>query len=180
MCQTVCALPNACTQVLIMMIEPHRADERAQLLSLAVQTGLFSAAEAEALLGSVLDALAAGSLPEGHQTMTCRAAAGGPALGWSYVAPDPYADGVWNVWWIGVAPDHQGTGVSRRLLEHVEHTVRAAGARVVVIETSDKAAQARARRFYAKFGYTECGRIPDFYARGEAKVIYARTLGDAA
>ena len=32
------------------------------------------------------------------------------------------------------------------------------------------------RRFYAKRGYAECGRVPDFYAEGDGKVIYAKRM----
>ena len=56
---------------------------------------------------------------------------------------------------------------------------RASGARVIVIETSDQPHLARARTFYRKFGYVERGRIPDFYADGDAKVIFSRSLAQA-
>lgn len=163
-----------------MIITPVQKHERTALLSLAVSTELFTPIAAEDLLGGILDALAAGELPERHAAVACRALHDGPALGWSYYAPDPYADTVWNVWWIGVHPHHHGGGAGQRLLAHIEQTAIAAGARVIVIETSDQAPLARARRFYTKLGYAERGRIPDFYADGDAKVIFSRTLTGAA
>lgn len=159
-----------------MHIESVHPTERAELLSLAVQTGLFTHADAEGLLGGVLTAFAAGALPEGHAVVTCRFVAHGPVLGWVYFAPDPYADRVWNLWWIGVLPTHHGSGVGKVLLNHVEQTAATAGARILIIETSDLDPTARARRFYVQSGYTECGRIHDFYADGEAKVIFSRRL----
>ena len=62
------------------------------------------------------------------------------------------------------------------MLAHVEESVVRAGGRLLVIETSDSDALARARRFYARAGYEDCGRIPHFYAENEAKVIFARRL----
>ena len=59
-------------------------------------------------------------------------------------------------------------------------TVAKRSGRVVVIETSDGDALARARAFYARRGYAERGRVPDFFAPGEAKVIFSRTLGASA
>ncbi|WP_071778301.1 GNAT family N-acetyltransferase [Cyanobium sp. PCC 7001] len=159
-----------------MIITPIQASERQDLLDLAVRTGLFSPSDAEGLLGGVLDTLSAQELPEGHAAVACRASTGEKALGWSYFAPDPYAEGVLNVWWIGADPPQHGRGVGSALLSHVETEASKAGARVVVIETSDQPPLTRAREFYVKRGYRERGRVPDFYAVGEAKVIFSRTL----
>jgi ribosomal protein S18 acetylase RimI-like enzyme len=162
-----------------MLIEPVHSNERQSLIDLAVMTGLFGTEDAEGLLGSVLDALAAGSLPDGHAAIVCRAMAGAPPLGWSYFAPDQYADRVWNLWWIGVLPEHQGTSAAHALLSHVESTAAQSGARILIIETRDLGPMARARRFYVKRGYTERGRIPDFYAENESKVIFSRSIPGA-
>lgn len=163
-----------------MVIEPVEIVERVALLNIAFQTGLFAPDEAEALLGSTLDGLADGSLPDTHRAVVCRHAPAGNALGWSYFAPDAYAEGVWNIWWIGVAPDHHGRGVAQTLLLHIEEAIVQSGGRVIVIETSDQQPMARARRFYEKSGYSECGRIPDFYGNGDAKIIFARSIAGAA
>lgn len=163
-----------------MVITPVQASEKEELLDLAVRTGVFSPSDAEGLLGDVLDSLSAQELPEGHVAVACRASTGEKILGWSYFAPDPYAEGVLNVWWIGADPLQHGCGVGSALLSHVETEARMSGIRVVVIETSDQPLLARAQAFYAKRGYTECGRIPDFYALGDAKVIFSRTLAGRA
>ncbi len=163
-----------------MIIEPVSKDERAALLLLATATGLFSPEEAEGLLGPVLDSLARNDLPEGHAAVVCRQAKGTPAIGWSYFAPDPYAAGVLNLWWIGVHPAAQGSGAGKALLSHVEDVAAKGGSRVIVIETSDQPPLARARAFYVKAGYSERGRIPDFYGSGEAKVVFSRSLRGVA
>ena len=163
-----------------MIIEPIQENERSALLGLAVSTGLFASEDAEGLLGRVLDSLAAGALPDGHTAVACRESHGGPAIGWSYYAPDPYSEKVWNVWWLGVSPSHHGGGVGQAILANIEQVAAELGARVIVIETSDQAPLARARSFYQKQGYQERGRIPDFYAKGESKVIFSRSLPDAA
>lgn len=163
-----------------MLIEPVREDEHDHLLDIAVQTGLFTRDEAAGLLGAILTQSSARELPEGHTAVACRISSAGPAVGWAYFAPDPYADRVWNLWWIGVLPDHHGGGAARALLAYVERAAAAAGARLLIIETSDQALLARARRFYEKAGYVERGRIPQFYAEHEAKVIFSRNITDGA
>jgi ribosomal protein S18 acetylase RimI-like enzyme len=154
--------------------------ERTNLLGVAIRTGLFSQEEAESLLGGVLDSLNASELPNGHQAFSYRKEPNGVAVGWCYFAPDDHAAGVWNLWWIGVDPEEHGTTAGRAMLAHVEESVLRAGGRLLIIETGDTDALARARRFYARSGYNECGRIPHFYAENEAKVIFARSLPGAA
>lgn len=162
-----------------MIVQPVEIVDRAELLSVAVSTGLFSATDAETLLGGVLDQLAAGGLGDGHSALACRHAARGAVVGWTYFAPDPYAAGVWNVWWLGVVPKAQGSGAGRVLLQAAEHAAHASGARLVVVETSSKDSQSRARRFYAKEGYSLCGIVPGFYAEGDDKVIFCRKPREA-
>ena len=163
-----------------MLITSVTPQERGHLLSVATRTGLFSRDEAESLLGGVLDSLEASELPEGHQVLSCRKGTGHPAVGWCYFAPDDHAAGVWNLWWIGVDPEEHGTEAGRTILAHVERCVVGAGGRLLIIETGDSEALARARRFYVRSGYKECGRVPHFYGENEAKVIFARSLPGAA
>jgi ribosomal protein S18 acetylase RimI-like enzyme len=157
-----------------MYIESVTSKDRGSLLAIATSTGLFTPEEAEALLGDVIDKLNTGSMPAGHQAVSCRLNVNEAPVGWSYFAPDQHAANVWNLWWIGVSPRGQGTGVGTHLLQHAEHTIAAFGARLLIIETSAAAPLASARSFYEANGYLACGRVPDFYGEGEAKVIYAR------
>jgi ribosomal protein S18 acetylase RimI-like enzyme len=163
-----------------MLINAATPQERTHLLGLATRTGLFSEREAESLLGGVLDGIKAMELPEGHQVLSCRKEPHAAAVGWCYFAPDDHAAGVWNLWWIGVDPEEHGTEAGRAILAHVEESVVRSGGRLLVIETSDSETLARARRFYTRAGYKDCGRVPDFYAENEAKVIFARRLPGAA
>jgi ribosomal protein S18 acetylase RimI-like enzyme len=158
---------------------PALPSDTPALLALAVATGLFTPEDAQALLGGVLDDLHAGRLGEGHQARVWTDAATGAPEGWSYFAPTPNANRVWDLWWIGVDPRRHGAGVGTSMLRAVEELARAAGGRLLVVETSAAPALAQTRRFYAQRGYTECGRIPDFYDDGDDKVIFARGLARA-
>ena len=62
------------------------------------------------------------------------------------------------------------------LLKFVEEYVRSANGRVLIIETSSLPKLERTRRFYAKRGYVLCGQVPDFYADGDDKVIFAKRI----
>lgn len=158
------------------MLRPASPNETRDLVALASSTGLFTPDEAEALLGGVLDDLHAGRLGEGHQVHVYADDRTGAAAGWVYLAPAFKADGVWDLWWIGVAPSAQGTGVGSKLLNFVESRVRDSGGRLLIIETSSTPPLAPARRFYASRDYQSCGTIPDFYGAGDDKVIFAKRI----
>ena len=161
------------------MIRPAAPADTPALVALAAATGVFTPDEADALLGGVLADLHAGRLGAGHRADVWADGPADPPAGWVYFAPTPHAEGVWDLWWIGVDPARQGRGVGGDLLRHVEDHARAAGGRVLVIETSGKPAFDGTRRFYARHGYAAGGRVPDFYADGDDKVINAKRLTPA-
>lgn len=93
------------------------------------------------------------------------------ALGVVFFGPDLMTDGKWDLWMIAVVPDQQNRGVGGGLLSFTERRVRDAGGRLLIIETSSQQKYDRTRAFYARHGFAEVARIPDFYADGDAKVI---------
>lgn len=158
------------------MLRPATPVDTPALVALGTATGLFQPLEAEALLGQTLDDLHAGRLAEGHLAWLSTDDPAGAPSGWVYFSPEAKADQVWQLWWIGVAPARQGRGIGDELLRFVEDHVRAAGGRLLLIETSSLPALERTRHFYAKRGYTACGRVPDYYGDGDDKVIYAKRM----
>lgn len=158
------------------MIRPAEPSDTPALVALGDATGLFRPGEAEGLLGGVLAELHAGRLGPGHAARVWVDEPGGPPAGWTYLAPTGRADSVWDLWWIGVAPDRQARGIGGALLRDAEDHARAAGGRVLVVETSTQPALDPTRRFYARSGFAERGVVPDFYAEGDGKVICSKTL----
>jgi GNAT superfamily N-acetyltransferase len=158
------------------MLRSSLPNETSALVDLAIATGLFAPGEADSLLRAVLDDLHTGKLNDGHVVQVWADPEGGAPVGWAYFAINDKTNGVWDLWWIGVAPLRQGQGVGDTLLSAVEHHVRDAGGRLLLIETSSLPALARTRKFYAKRGYVPCGRVPDFYADGDDKVIFAKRM----
>jgi ribosomal protein S18 acetylase RimI-like enzyme len=45
-----------------------------------------------------------------------------------------------------------------------------------MIETSSRRDYEPARSLYERMGFREVARIPDFYSRGDAKIIYEKEL----
>ncbi len=159
-----------------MLIRNPTPSESQILMNLAEATGVFQPDEVTELLGSTLSSFHAGTLGDQHQIKVATQEGTDHILAWSYFAPSQYASGVWDVWWIGAHPEVHGQGVGRQMLALIESEIRTQGGRVIVIETSSLPPLERARKFYPRSGYKECGRIADFYGIGDSKVIFAKTL----
>jgi GNAT superfamily N-acetyltransferase len=162
------------------MIRPPKSSEAGALVALGVATGLFSASEADALLRMTLDDFLSARLGSNHRVVVACDPDDDNPLGWTYFAESDRAPGVWDLWWIGVAPTAQRRGIGQELLDYAETCVRAEGGRVLVIETSTQPKLLGARTFYERNGYLSSGVIADFYAMSEGKQTYFKTFGASA
>jgi ribosomal protein S18 acetylase RimI-like enzyme len=89
----------------------------------------------------------------------------------------PLTAGTYDLYWMAVDPRAQGRGHGRALVEWLEAYVRAAGGRLIIIETSSVPMYEPTRRFYLGLNYIETARIPDFYQPGDDRVIYRKVIG---
>jgi len=156
-----------------MTIKPVTPATKPAVLHVAESCGLFQPEELGELNG-MIDALIAGEL-EGHRWIALEE--DGLVKGAAYYAPETFAYGVWNLYFIGVLAELQGKGHGSALLRHVEDELRAAGQRILIIETSGLDGFELTRKFYDQFGYTVEARIRDYYQEGEDKVIFWKKLG---
>jgi len=98
----------------------------------------------------------------------------------AHYAAEPFADRMWNLYFLAVAPDRHGRGLGGSLIEHVEHELRSSGegvARVLIVETSSTDQYARTRAFYRHHGFDEEARIRQFYGPDDDKVVFWKSLG---
>lgn len=99
----------------------------------------------------------------------------------AYVAPEPFSDRMWNLYFIATAPDAQGRGVGSTLIRSVEDGLRSRGdaaARTLIVDTSSLEAYSQARAFYRRHGFVEEARVREFYGPGDHKVTFWKTLID--
>ena len=97
-------------------------------------------------------------------------------VGMAYCEPERMTAGTWNLQLIMIQGDHQGQGRGRQLLRAVEQAVTARQGRMLIVETSGLPEFSGPRAFYAQAGYEAEGRIRDFYAAGDDKVIFRKVL----
>ena len=156
------------------MIRPLTRDDRAPVLRLLRDTGMFTEAEI-AVAEEQLDIVLTQPAQKDYDIVVVTDAAGGVAgfLSWG---PTPLTEGTYDLYWMAVAPDRQGQGLGKALVLWLEDRVRAARGRLIIIETSSQPKYHPTRAFYLGLGYKEAARIPDFYKPGDARVIYAKEL----
>ncbi len=101
----------------------------------------------------------------------------GVFIGFISYGPVPMTLYAWDIYWLAVKHEFQGHGSGAALLKAAEQKIAQAGGRMAFIETSGKAQYDKTRRFYITNDYKEICNIPDFYAPGDAKVLYQKILG---
>ncbi len=150
-----------------------RPDDRPRVRQLLEATGFFSAAEVGIAVELVDDWLARGDASGYHFLLADR---DGRPEGYSCFGPIPLTRGSFDLYWIAVHPDRQGSGLGRALLAESETRIRAAGGTRVYVDTSSRAQYTPTRAFYEACGYRPEAVLEDFYAPGDGKVIYAKVL----
>ena len=99
----------------------------------------------------------------------------GRLVGWICWGPTPCTLGTYDLYWMAVDPDAQGTGIGTALLLEMER--RLAGlARLIVIETAGRSDYEGTRAFYQGRGYSPLSVIPDFYAPGDDQVVFVKDV----
>ncbi len=155
------------------MIRPTVPEDTPTLVALAEQTGVFKPLEVTALR-EVLDDYHAFNHAHGHRCITLERE--DSVLGFAYYSPEAMTDRSWSLWWIAVLPGRHRGGLGGELLRYVEADVRAAGGRVLFIDTASLPTYEPTRMFYLKHGYEVTGVLSDFYADGDDKVVFRKRL----
>jgi ribosomal protein S18 acetylase RimI-like enzyme len=96
-------------------------------------------------------------------------------VGWICWGPTPCTLGTYDLYWMAVEPELQGSGIGTALLEEMERRL-ASLARLIVIETAGRQDYAATRAFYQARGYRPAATIPDFYAPGDDQVVFVKSV----
>lgn len=152
-----------------MNIRPTKQEDITALKLVLDGTGLFPSEMLPDMVGGFL------ADPESDDVwLTCDNE--GTAIGFCYAAPEQLAEGTWNMLAIAVLPSEQGGGCGGAIVRELEAVLRKRGERVLIADTSGTDDFAQTRDFYRKNGYTEEARIRDFWAAGEDKVVFWKSL----
>jgi len=150
-----------------------RTSDQSSVRALTAACGVFNAEEIEVAVELVRERLLRGPASGYFFVMADR---GPQTIGYACFGPIPGAAGSYDLYWIVVRPDLQGTGIGRRLLAACEQAIRDGGGRRIYVDTSSRSDYDATRGFYAANGYREEARLDEFYAPGDAKVIFVKHL----
>lgn len=149
------------------------ADEAA-IGALCRATGFFSAAEVTVAEELVREALGRGDA-SGYRFLIAEQPHG-LLLGYACFGPAPASNGAWDLYWLVVHPAARGAGLGRMLVLEVAAEAAREGGQHLYAETAGRALYAPTRRFYRAAGFSLEAVLPDFYAPGDAKQIWALRL----
>jgi GNAT superfamily N-acetyltransferase len=140
---------------------------------LAAGTGVFRPDEIQVARELVEERLARGAASGYHFWFALDQ---GCLAGYTCFGEIPCTQGSFDLYWIVVAKDRQGRGLGAALLEKTEAAVDDRGGRAIYVETSGRPDYRSTRSFYRHCGYQMAAVFPDFYAPGDAKVVFKKTL----
>ena len=97
-------------------------------------------------------------------------------IGFACYGATPATDRTYDLYWIAVDRNAQGSGCGSRLLVEVERRLEALHARMLVVETSSRSDYTATRTFYVRRGYVEAARVREFYAPADDRIILTKRL----
>lgn len=154
-------------------IRKAAAADRRAVIDIIRATDFFRPVEIE-IAGEVFDDAAAGK--PGNTYQSYAAEADGQVVGWICFGPTPCTLGTFDVYWIAVHPAMQRHHIGTQLLAFAEAQIRRQNGRLIVIETSGSEKYLPTRNFYQRSGYVLAAEVKDFYAPGDAKWIFTKSI----
>jgi ribosomal protein S18 acetylase RimI-like enzyme len=100
----------------------------------------------------------------------------GAVVAYACFGKNPMTTGTFDLYWLATRVDRHGRGYGRKLVAFVEERVREMGGYLLVIETSSKECYGDTRAFYDKIGCALAAQLPDYYDRGDDKLVYLRRI----
>ncbi|MBP8604358.1 MAG: GNAT family N-acetyltransferase [Phycisphaerae bacterium] len=154
-------------------IRKASAADRQAVIDIIQATDFFRPVEIE-IACEVFDEAAADKPGNTYQSYTAQA--DGTVVGWICFGPTPCTLGTFDVYWIAVHPAMQRHHIGTRLLAFAEAEIRRQNGRLIVNETSGSEKYLPTRYFYQRSGYVLAAEVKDFYAPGDAKWIFTKTI----
>jgi GNAT superfamily N-acetyltransferase len=148
-----------------------RTEDREIVRRMIAGSGFFTAAEVNVAVELVDERLAKGAA-SGYEFLFAEEE--GRVVGYACYGEIACTVGSYDLYWVAVDPELRSRGLGRWLMTRVEEAVRARGGRTIYAETSGRAQYEPTRQFYLRCEYEQVAEFPDFYAPGDAKLVYAK------
>ena len=148
------------------------AADRAAIKSITQSSGFFTEPEVEIALSVFDEALAS---PDSSYRYII-AESDGRTVGYACYGKDEQSESSYELYWIAVDDSCRGDGIGKILLDAVENAIRARGTAQLFIETAGRDQYLPTRKFYEHQGYRQVAWLDDYFAPGDARVIFAKRL----
>ncbi len=153
-----------------------RQTDAQSIRELTASTGFFTDAEIDVAVELVEERLLKGE-SSGYYFLFAECE--GRVVGYACFGPIPCTISSYDLYWIAVHNAFRGKGIGKVLMRKSEETIGSMGGQRVYIETSSRLQYDSTRRFYLACAYEEAAFFADFYAPGDGKVVYLKTLDPA-
>ena len=97
-------------------------------------------------------------------------------LGYTCFGLIPATCGSYDLYWIAVDEQFRSQGLGKELMLKTQHIIGDMGGRLIYVETSSRDQYKPTHSFYESCGYRQEAYLQDFYAAGDSKIIYVKTL----
>lgn len=152
------------------------AEDRQRVRSIVESTGFFNPEEIEIAVELVDERLANGAA-SGYEFVFADTDA--ETVGYACFGRVPLTESSFDLYWIAVHAGQRRGGLGRALLEDVQRLVAEQGGGRIYADTSGRDQYAPTRAFYAGMGYAQAAFMPDFFAPGDAKVVFVKPVAPA-
>ncbi|MFW5692920.1 MAG: N-acetyltransferase family protein [Thermoguttaceae bacterium] len=148
-------------------------EDRGRVRAIVESTGFFNEEEADVAVELVDERLAKGAAG-GYEFVFAEVDA--ETVGYACFGRVPLTQSSFDLYWVAVRPGQQRGGLGRALVEEVERQVASLGGGQLYADTSGREQYAPTRAFYTAMGYAQAARLPDFFAPGDDKVVFAKRI----
>jgi GNAT superfamily N-acetyltransferase len=149
-------------------------DERNRIEEILRSTGFFYDFEIGTALEIADATISSGMEESGYYWL--KVTDGDGIIAFANYGKNDFSTHSWELYWIAVNHDSRNKKIGSALLNAVEEDVRKRGGKILWIETSGRSLYESTESFYRRNGYELKASLADFYAPGDPKQIYSKTL----
>lgn len=153
--------------------EEPEVQDLANIARIVSNTGFFTSDELDIAVSLVRERLDKG---EASLYYFVFGEMGSHVIGYTCYGPILGTVDGFDLYWIAVDPEFQGIGAGRSLLAFTERKVVAKHGLRLYAETSSSFLYAPTRSFYENNGFLLEGRLADYYAPDDDKMLYVKHL----
>jgi ribosomal protein S18 acetylase RimI-like enzyme len=153
--------------------EEPQASDRQAIAEILSSTNLFYPFEIEIAVWLLDETLREGD-ESGYYFLF--ADQGNETVGYSCYGPITMTENRYDLYWIAVRKDLQGSGLGGLLIREAEKKMADMGGTILYVETSGRQDYQPTLAFYRKQQYQSIACIPDFYKDGDDKIIFMKKL----